>query len=436
MKHDGYFEPTMSAPTAKQQKLFDFLKANSDNGRSFSLDEVCAATTYKPAAIAPNASKGLIPWLVRTKPKTYVVKGFKKVGMEDFLATLSQVKGSGMVSRKVPLSEMDFLVEGAAQEFQLAIELFNRPTTPNRIEAFTVHFIQAWEKLLKARLIQRDGAEAIWKNGPERTTIGLHKALHELYAPDDKVRLNVQYIADLRDDATHYMLPALDAIASRYFQSGVMNFFREFRSFTGEPPLQMNGVGLMSLVFDAPDHGPATLQQHFGAERAARIVKRIQELENAAMEMDDPAFAIPLNLSVGFVDKDNHPEQTIAGLTGMAPIVVAKTLDPKKSHPHEVRHVLEAVNKRLVEKYSEEGLRKLLGRSTTRFNKDDFSSISDNEGWKDSSNKYHFDHGTTVQHTYSDECIEFILDKLSREPGYLKKAKTGLAAKRRPKRKK
>jgi hypothetical protein len=90
---------------------------------------------------------------------------------------------------------------------------------------------------------------------------------------------------------------------------------------------------------------------------------------------------------------------------------------------------------RLVEKYSEEGLRKLLGRPNIRFNKDDFSSISDKEGWKDSSNKYHFDHGTTVQHTYSDECIEFILDKLSREPGYLKKAKSGLASKRRPKRK-
>jgi hypothetical protein len=426
----------MAVPTGKQQKLFDFLKANSDNGRSFSIEEVCAATTYKPTAIAPNASKGLIPWLVRTKPKTYVVKGFKKVGMKDFLAALSQVKATGVVTRKVPVTEKDFLVEGAAQEFQLAIELFNRPTTPNRIEAFTIHFIQAWEKLLKARLIERDGPEAIWNKGPERTTIGLQKALHELYAPDDKVRLNVQRIADLRDDATHYMLPALDAIASRYFQSGVMNFFREFRAFAGEPPLQMYGVGLMSLVFDAPDHTSATLQQHFGAERAMRIVKRIQELEQAAMAMNDPAYAIPLNLSVGFVDKNSHPEQTIAGLTGMTPVVVAKTLDPKKSHPHEVRHVLEAVNKRLTERYSEDGIRKLLGRPNIRFNKDDFSSISDKEGWKVSSNKFHFDHGTTVQHTYSDECIEFILDKLTREPGYLKKAKTGLASKRRPKRKK
>lgn len=423
----------MAAPTKKQQKLFDFLKAHSDGGRSFTIDEVCAATTYAPTAIGPLTSKGHVPWLIRTKPKTYVVKGFKKVGMEEFLSTLSQVRGAGAGTR-TPVSEQDFLLEGAAQEFQLAIELFNRPTTPNRMEAFVVHFINAWEKLLKARLVKRDGPDSIWVEGKERKSISLRVALDRSYPVADKVRLNVEYIEDLRDDATHYMLPALDAIASRYFQSGVMNFFREFMTEAGRAPLRMNGMGLMSLVVDAAEHTRTTLTMQYGEERAKRILERIQGMEKAANEVNDPAFAIPLHLSVGFVDKRANPEQTIAGLTGMMPIVVDKPVDPKKSHPHEVNHIVAEVNKRLRSRYTDDAFRRLFsGHKKPEFNTHDFSSISSMESWKKSSNKYHFDHGTIVQHTYSDACIDFIVEKLTKHPDYLGRAKKKEVEKRKRK---
>ena len=218
----------MADPTTKQQKLFDFLKSHTDNGQAFNLEQVCQETTYAPSAITAFTSKRLLPWLIRSKPKTFIVKGFAKVDTQTFLASLSQVKVGPIHTGKVPLTESDFLLEGAAQEFQLALELFNRPTTPNRLEAFVVHFINAWEKLLKARLVKRDGPTSIWVDGKERKSISLRVALDRSFPAMNKVRLNVEYIEDLRDDATHYMLPALDAIASRYFQAGVMNFFREY----------------------------------------------------------------------------------------------------------------------------------------------------------------------------------------------------------------
>ena len=186
----------------------------------------------------------------------------------------------------------------------------------------------------------------------------------------------------------------------------------------------MNGVGLMSLVVDAAEHSDSTLTVQYGEERAKRIISRIQGMERAAQEADDPSFAIPLHLSVGFVDKRSNPEQTIAGLTGMMPIVVDKPIDPKKSHPHEVNHIVAEVNKRLRSRYTDDTFRKLFpSRVKAEFNKHDFSSISSMEGWKKNSNQFHFDHGTLVQHTYSDACIDFILNKLAKHPDYLGRAK-------------
>jgi len=202
-------------------------------------------------------------------------------------------------------------------------------------------------------------------------------------------------------------------------------------ALAGYPPIQVSGVGLLSLVFDNTEPYQAILVQRYGAERAAFILSRIQRMEKAANSADDNRFAIPLHLSIGFVDKRSQPDQTIAGIAGVMPIVVNKTVNPKKSHPHEAKQVVAEVNRRLKSKYNDEALRKILGRTKPEFNMHDFSSIGSAEGWKKDSNKFHFDHGTVVQHTYSDACIDVIVEKTTKDSDYLKRAKKKEVEKRK-----
>lgn len=417
--------------TVKQKKLYALVRAYAASGRSLTLEVIVRETGYKPGAIGPHISKGYVPWLHKVAKDTYKVQGFDGISLERFCDALSQKKSGPPRPSTKHTGVFGDLLEAAAQEFQLAIELFNRPTTPNRVDAFVVHFCAAWEKMLKARLVKEKGEATIWENGKERKSKSLRKVLVDVYPVQDAVRLNVEYIHDLRDETMHYVLPELGPIASRYFQSGVMNFFREYLALAGYPPMQVSGVGLLSLVFDGTEPYQATLVQRYGHERAAFILSRIQRLEQAADQTSDNRFAIPLHLSIGFVDKRSQPEQTIAGIAGVMPIVVNKPVDPKKSHPHEAKQIVAEVNKRLVSKLSEEGLRKLFGRAKPEFNIHDFSSISSMEGWKDNSNKFHFDHGTIVQHTYSDACIDFIMEKLAKDGEYLKRAKKKEVEKRK-----
>jgi hypothetical protein len=424
----------MRSASDKQQKLYALLREYAANGRTLSLDRILSATGYKDTAIKPMISKGLVPWLHKTAKDSYTVQGFSGITLERFQEALSQRKNGPPRPVTRHMGVFGDLLEAAAQEFQLAIELFNRPTTPNRVDAFVVHFCAAWEKMLKARLVKEHGEATIWENGKERKSKSLRKVLADVYPVQDPVRLNVEYILDLRDETMHYVLPELGPIASRYFQSGVMNFFREYLALAGYPPMQVSGVGLLSLVFDGTEPYQATLVQRYGHERAAFILSRIQRLEQAADQAGDNRFAIPLHLSIGFVDKRSQPEQTIAGIAGVMPIVVNKPIDPKTSHPLEAKQVVAEVNKRLKSRFNEDALRKLLGRAQPEFNIHDFSSISSMEGWKDSSNKYHFDHGTIVRHTYSDACIDFIMEKLAKDGEYLKRAKKREVEKRKKRR--
>lgn len=423
----------MRSASDKQQKLYALLREYASNGRTLTLGRILIATGYKDTAIKPMISKGLVPWLHKNNKDSYVVQGFAGITLERFQDALSQRKAVPPRPATKHSGLFGDLLEAAAQEFQLAIELFNRPTTPNRVDAFVVHFCAAFEKFLKARLVKEQGADSIWESGKERKSKSLRKVLAEMYPAQDPVRRNVEYVHDLRDESMHYVLPELGPIASRYFQSGVMNFFREYLTLAGYPPLQVSGVGLLSLVFDGTEPYQAMLVQRYGHEHAANILSRIERLERDAEQANDNRFAIPLHLSIGFVDKNSQPEQTIAGIAGVMPIVVNKTLDPKKSHPLEAKQIVAEVNKRLKGRFSEDGLRKLFGRTKPEFNIHDFSSISSMEGWKDNSNKFHFDHGTIVQHTYSDACIDLIMEKLTKDGEYLKRAKKKEVEKRKRK---
>lgn len=57
------------------------------------------------------------------------------------------------------------LLEKSQEAFILAIELFNRPTIRYRVEGCAFFLCNAWELMLKAYLIKRDGYKSIFYPG-------------------------------------------------------------------------------------------------------------------------------------------------------------------------------------------------------------------------------------------------------------------------------
>ena len=56
----------------------------------------------------------------------------------------------------------DKLIEKSKECFTMAIEIYNKPTIKYRVEGFSLFICNAWELMLKAYLIKRDGMSSIY----------------------------------------------------------------------------------------------------------------------------------------------------------------------------------------------------------------------------------------------------------------------------------
>jgi len=407
----------------KQKLLYQLFQQFATSGKVLTFQELLAYTGYKPNAAGPYISKGFWRrYLKEVAKHEYTIHNMDGVGLEDFCASISQKRTD--VELYELITEEVALVTQSRLEFQLAVELFNRPTTPNRVEAFLVHFCAAWEKLLKARVWKELGEEAIWSGGEKKNSISLRKALGLLYKENDPVRLNLQEINALRDESMHYLLTELAPIASRFFQAGVLNYFDTFLAFTGEPPIAMGGVGLLSLVFDAEEPNQAILDQKYGNTKAQVIINQLQSMSGKADAFDDKRFAIPLRYAIGFVDKHENPDLTIERLPADARVIIQKNADPAKTHNLTAKVVVQQVNEQIRKRLSSEALTKRYGlRKAIEFNMQDFLAICAFEKWKDANNDFHYDHKVHGIKTYAPACVSFIVARLTEDIPFLATAR-------------
>lgn len=407
-----------------QRKLYALFQEYAKSGKRLSVPVILDRTGFKESSARPYIAKGFWKrYLKQVAEDTFTVHNMDGVSLEDFCASISQKRTDVVLhEQRTPDQE---LLHHAALEFHLAVELFNRPTTPNRVEAFLVHFCAAWEKLLKARLIREKGPDAIWLKGEKKPkSITLRGAMKELYKEGDPVRRNIMEVNALRDESMHYMLSELGPMASRYFQAGVLNFFDAYKALAGKPPVELSGVGVLSIVFDAEEPEQAVLDQKYGKAKAEAILKKIHELGKKAEDSDDRAFAIPLRYAIGFVDRNENPDLTIERLPANTRVIIEATKDPNKTHPLVPGDVVEQVQATLVKRLSPEALAKTLTpRDKVAFNMNDFIAICAHEGFKDKNNEYHYDHGIRGLRTYSPKCVDLIVQKLIENENYLRMVK-------------
>jgi hypothetical protein len=73
------------------------------------------------------------------------------------------------------------LVEKSKEAFLLAVELYNKPTIRYRVEGCAFFLCNAWELLLKAYLITRDGEAAIYYPNKQGRTLSLDDCVSKVF---------------------------------------------------------------------------------------------------------------------------------------------------------------------------------------------------------------------------------------------------------------
>ncbi|MGI2852647.1 DUF3644 domain-containing protein [Shewanella algae] len=328
-----------------QIALADVLREFEDNGTTFTAEMVAQRTTYSKNSINKYINEKLLDKYIfhsgsRTK---YRIEGISALSNDAFLAVMSQ---SAKVKQKTPEEHFhDKLVSRSLDAFTLALEVYNRPSMKNRVEAFAIMMVNAWELLLKAEILKAEGYERIFYDGDK--SISISDAVKRRLQEKDPVRINLETIINLRDHAIHLLIPELQPQLSRLFQATVLNYQTRYRNEMGNAPLAGQSVGMLSLVVDGPAPEVALIQKLYGKHAAQSVAKFIQRFDETTKKIDSTEFSIPVDYRLALVKREDESDLSLSvGDTGEGAIIITKTKDPDATHPYHMSKAIDEINKR------------------------------------------------------------------------------------------
>ncbi len=248
------------------------------------------------------------------------------------------------------------LRDNSIEAFVLALETINRPSVRYRMEAFCFLFCNSWELLMKAKLLN-DGNKIFYRKGRKkpRRSLSLDDCLNRIFtAADDPIKLNIKTIHDLRNNATHLIIPFVPPDIMGLFQAGVLNYPWVLQEWFGISLSDRVPLGMMSLVYDfnpeqhSLEH--AKMKRRLSAEVVRWLTEFQQGVRNQAQSLgaSSQRFYIPIDLRLAIVRNPRKADIVLSsGTAGQETLVVEVPKDPDQTHPYRRKEVLKIVNERL-----------------------------------------------------------------------------------------
>lgn len=309
------------------------------------------------------------------------------------------------------------LLERSQEAYLLALDLYNRPTIRYRVEGFCFLFTNAWELLLKAKIIEDTKKDrSIFhrkERGNPRRSISLKHALKEVFPKDnDPIRRNIEAIAALRDCAIHLLIPELEAVYGGMFQAGVFNYANKLQEWFGLALTDRASPSMLSLVFDVKEIDPVRIQKKYGKEVLNFIVARSKSVQDAIIATSDLRFGIPITYRLVLTNKPKKADIIMALEEEGGPVAafIEVPKDISRTHPYRFRQLLATIDARLGKSYT--------------FNQYDLQAILHKlKVKKPRSSKYHYLVQATGTHLYSEGLLDLIVGKIQKIPGYVASAR-------------
>lgn len=272
-----------------------------------------------------------------------VVRYWENYGHGGFQDRLSSISNA---ARSLILREE--LLDKSLEAYILSLETINRLSIKYRVESFTFLICNAWELLLKARILQSTNNEASIddkkkKHPAKRYTLGLEKCLNTVFtSANEPVKDNIFKVAELRNDATHLCISHIPPRMLGLFQSCVLDYHESLYDWFGISLSDKVPVGMMTIAYDYQlDQSKADLAilrgkmnkatAEYIVQYEAQIQKRYEELGKSNRYY--MKITTPLEIKVKITSAQD--DDAINGIP----------IDWDKTHPLQQKEVVEYIDK-------------------------------------------------------------------------------------------
>ncbi|WP_323071681.1 DUF3644 domain-containing protein, partial [Aeromonas jandaei] len=304
--------------------------------------QAAAATGYNSKSVIKYINEKLKgQFIFKFDSNSFISKGLIKISNNDFIRLMSQSTSSKEITPQEKMYQQ--LIKRSLDAFILALEVYNRPSLCNRVEAFTILMVNAWELFLKAEILDACGEDKVfYKNGK---SISISDALPLRIQNNDPVKRNIETLVLLRDQATHLLIPELQPQLSRLFQANVFNYQERYKNQMGNSPLAGQSVGMLSLVIDGPTPEIGVIKENYGKLTATEVERFIYAFESTNRELNSDKFSINIEYKLALVRNPNKSDLTLScGEQGQKAIIITQAKDLNDTHPYFTNDAISAIN--------------------------------------------------------------------------------------------
>ncbi len=285
------------------------------------------------------------------------------------------------------------LLSKSEEAYLMAIEIINKPTINYRTEGFCFFICNAWELLLKAYLINKANDINVinYKDGSNRT-IGLDECVEKVFtSTTDKTKNNITLIRNIRNKATHLILPDFDYTLAPAFQRCLTNYNKFFKKQF--PNFKLNNKITPYIALVNPGNNQDISSLILNPANLLLLEKVKQELGS------DDTLTQTLRLVSTKKESEADIKYTIVKDGGQPVQTINVPKDIEKTHPYTTNQIIKKIS---------ETIELSLGPNHG-FTSNKFQDICKRKNIKTNQDYcYQFPYYNTKINKYSDLAIEYI----------------------------
>lgn len=333
-------------------KAYNFFLNSFKTENEFSLEELAEASGWSVSTVRTY---------LRKKWATLLERNGTSFKVTEVISTFNLMTFRQHQSQKDEIDKLlhQIMLEKSISACISAIEIYNKPNFQHREETFSILMTNAWELLLKAKLVKDGGdlpqAIHVIKKGDvvkspsgNAKTISLGVALNRLLSNgsipsvvDDNIRL----LMNIRDDSVHFICGDLELSTSiqEIGTASLKNFMTLAISWFNYDFSQYNFYLMPVSFFHLSDITSFSVD----SEVKSNLLKYLKDVEKDHEHEKDANYAISLKLHTKLVKTTNEEALQVRVTNDPdAPEIVFSEEDVLKKYPHDYHELLQILKTR------------------------------------------------------------------------------------------
>ncbi len=243
--------------------------------------------------------------------------------------------------------QIAFLKDKSIEAFLLSIEIFNKPTIRYRLEGCVYLLCNAWELLLKTKLLT-DNKRIYFADKPNRT-LSLQDCIKEVFTNEkDPIRQNLSVVIALRNTSTHFILPEYEFTYIPFLSFCVKAYADKLYEFANIRITDYIKTDFLSLFVPNLQPNKTEMISKYGINLVELFEKRKTELQSY-FDCEEGA-SIAYNVTVNFARVSNKSKADVSFYASNNPkdqnvMYIDRPVDANKTHAYTHHQIAKEIDK-------------------------------------------------------------------------------------------